>query len=105
MTQSDLNTILPLIILASWACVLLLVDLFIPKQRKGITAMLAAFGLALTLGFTLNQMGNSATAFNGMVILDGFAVLVQSLLLVSGLLGVAMAYSYLKRMGIERGEY
>jgi NADH-quinone oxidoreductase subunit N len=67
--------------------------------------MLAAFGLALTLGFTLNQMGNSATAFNGMVILDGFAVLVQSLLLVSGLLGVALAYSYLKRMGIERGEY
>jgi len=105
MTQSDLYTILPPIILASWACVLLLVDLFIPRQCKGITAMLAAVGLALTLGFSLNQMGNSATAFNGMVVLDGFTVLVQSLLLVSGMLGVALAYNYLKRMGIERGEY
>ena len=34
MTQSDLNTILPLLVLIGWACVLLLVDLFIPKDRK-----------------------------------------------------------------------
>jgi NADH-quinone oxidoreductase subunit N len=40
-----------------------------------------------------------------MVSLDGFSVFVNSLLLVSGLLGVALAYGYVKRMGIERGEY
>jgi NADH-quinone oxidoreductase subunit N len=105
MTQIDFSIILPLTILIAWACVLLLADLFIPKERKGITAFLAALGLALTLGFTVTQIGREATGFNGMVTLDGFATFTSALILVSGLLGIALAYGYLKRMGIERGEY
>ena len=105
MTQPDFYTILPLTLLATWACVLLLVDLFIPKNRKGITALLSALGLALTLGFTLSQIGREEAGLNGMVVLDGFSTFVNSLLLVCGLLGVALAYGYVKRMGLERGEY
>jgi NADH-quinone oxidoreductase subunit N len=40
-----------------------------------------------------------------MVTLDRFASFLQVLFLGSGLFGVALAYGYLKRMGIERGEY
>jgi NADH-quinone oxidoreductase subunit N len=105
VSQVDFYTLLPVILLVVWACALLLVDLFIPKERKWLTAMLAAFGLALALGFTLSQVGRENTGFNGMVVLDGFAVFVNALLLVAGLLGVALAYGYIKRMGIERGEY
>jgi len=105
MTQVDFYVLLPLIILVSWASALLLADLFIPKGRKWLTAMLAAFGLALTLGFTLSQLGRENTGFNDMVVLDGFSVFVNALLLLTGLLGVALAYGYIKRMGIERGEY
>jgi len=105
MTQVDFYVLLPLILLVAWACVLLLVDLFIPKQRKWLTALLAALGLALTLGFTLSQLGLENTGFKGMVVVDGFSVFVNALLLLSGLLGVALAYGYVKRMGIERGEY
>ena len=105
MTQLDFYTLLPLTVLTVWACVLLLVDLFIPKDRKGITAFLAALGLAVTLGFTLTQIGSEATGYSGMVVLDGFSIFVNALLLVSGLLGIALAYGYVKRMGLERGEY
>jgi NADH-quinone oxidoreductase subunit N len=56
MTQTDFTTILPVILLTVWACVLLLVDMFIPKNRKGLTALLAAVGLALTMGFSLIQV-------------------------------------------------
>src|SRR5688500_749965 len=105
MTQSDFYTVVPLTLLTAWACVLLLLDLFIPKDRKGITALLSALGLALTLGFTLSQIGHEVTGFSGMVVLDGFSTFVNALLLVSGLLGVALAYGYVKRMGLERGEY
>jgi NADH-quinone oxidoreductase subunit N len=105
INYNDFSAILPLIILIVWACVLLLVDLFIPKDRKGVTAFLAALGLALTLSFTVTQIGREATGFNGMVTLDGFATFTSALILVSGLLGIALAYGYLKRMGIERGEY
>lgn len=105
MTQVDFYVLLPTIILIAWACVLLIADLFIPKKRKWLTAMLAAFGLALTLGFTLSQLGRENTGFNDMVVLDGFSVFVNALLLLTGLLGVSLAYGYVKRMGIERGEY
>ena len=101
----DFEAIWPLIFLTVWACVLLLVDLFIPKERKGITALLSVLGLTLTLLFTLTQIGQGITAFQGMVVLDGFAVFVNALLLVTGLLGIALAYGYVKRMGLERGEY
>lgn len=105
LTPADYSTILPLIFLTAWACVLLLVDLFIPKESKGMTALLSAAGLGLTLIFTLSQIGDGFTAFNGMVVIDGFSVFVNALLLVSGLLGIALAYGYNRRMGLERGEY
>lgn len=105
MTQVDFNVLLPLITLVVWACALLIADLFIPTGRKWLTALLAALGLALTLGFTLSQLGLENTGFKDMVVVDGFSVFVNALLLLSGLLGVALAYGYLKRMGIERGEY
>jgi len=105
MTQADFTTVFPLTILVLWACVLLLVDLFIPKDRKGITALLSALGLALTLGLTLTQIGQETTGFNNMVMLDGFSVFVNALLLISGLLGIGLSFGYIKRMNLERGEY
>jgi NADH-quinone oxidoreductase subunit N len=105
LTDISFSTIWPLTFLTVWACILLLIDLFLPKERKGITALLAALGLAFTLGFTLAQIGIQQTGFMGMVVADGFSTFVNALLLVSGLLGIALAYGYVKRMGLERGEY
>jgi NADH-quinone oxidoreductase subunit N len=105
MPQLNFPVILPLLILTTWATVLLLVDLFIPAEHKGLTALLAALGLAVSLGFTLSQIGLTETGFNNMVVLDGFSTFVNALLLVSGLMGIALAYGYIRRMGLERGEY
>jgi NADH-quinone oxidoreductase subunit N len=105
MTSTDLFTIFPLVVLVAWGLVLLLVDLWIPENRKSWTAILAAVGLAAALGLSLAQSGQTRMAFNGMVVLDGFAVYLNVIFLASGLAGVALAYEYLKRMGIERGEY
>jgi NADH-quinone oxidoreductase subunit N len=115
MSTSDLLTFLPLIFLEAWACALLLVDLFIPRDRKGITAALAAFGLLGALGLTLVQaiqvsahqpQSDAYTlAFNGMIVVDGFSIFLNLLFLISGLVGVALAYDYLSRMGLYHGEY
>jgi NADH-quinone oxidoreductase subunit N len=104
-TNIDYQTILPLIILMAWACVLLLVDLFIPKDRKSITTLLSVLGLLVTLSFVLRQIGQSSLGFNGMVVVDGFSVFANILLLVSGLFGIALAHGYAKRIGLQRGEY
>ena len=105
LTALDYKVLTPYILLTVWACVLLIVDLFIPKGRKGITALLAALGLAITLGLTLTQIGTEANGFMNMVVLDGFSTFINALLLISGLLGIGLAYGYVKRMNIERGEY
>ena len=102
----NLKVILPQVVTVIWACALLLVDLAIPKDRKAWTAALAALGLLVALGMTIAQMGqDTAGAFGGMVIRDGFALFLNVLFLASGLVGIAVAYDYLKRMGIQRGEY
>jgi NADH-quinone oxidoreductase subunit N len=109
MTVTDLlnnmNVILPLVVLIAWSCMLLIIDLTIPKDHKGWTAVMAALGLLLSLGISIARFGTAATAFNGMVISDGFASFLNILFLFSGLAAIAVAYDYLKRMDIERGEY
>ncbi|GAB4540263.1 MAG: NADH-quinone oxidoreductase subunit N [Anaerolineales bacterium] len=103
--QLDFYTILPLAILIGWACVLLLVDAFLPPARKGIIAALAAIGLAVTLGFSVSQFGQALLGFSGMVALDGFSTFASVTLLIGGLFGVALAYGYNERMKTQRGEY
>ncbi len=108
MNFNDLLIILPTAILVAWAIILLLIDLSIPRSRKGITAFLAAFGLAIVLGVSLalgGVVGDIQPGFHDMAVLDGFATFANLLILGSGLLGVALAHDYLRRTGIERGEY
>ena len=102
---SSFNDILHLTFLFGWACVLLLVDLFIPKDRKNITAALAVLGLLITLGILIARWGTTVSTFNGMIMVDGFSSYLSILLAVTGLLSIGVAYDYLKRTGLERGEY
>jgi len=104
MPNLNLYVILPTVLLIAWACALLLLDELVIK-RKGITALLAAAGLASALGLALMQLGSDMTGFSGMVALDGFSHFFSILIPLTGLFGVAVAYDYIRRMGIERGEY
>jgi NADH-quinone oxidoreductase subunit N len=109
MTLNDLlhnlELILPLAVLIAWSCVLLIVDLFIPKERKSLTALLAALGLIVCLALTILRVGQPTTAVGGLVIIEGFSSFLIILFLSSGLAGIVLAYDYLKRMDIEKGEY
>ena len=105
MTTVDLFAILPLIILVGWASVLLLLDIFILKKTAGLTALLAAVGVAIALVVSVMGFGGNSTAFNGMIQSDGFSSYLAVLFCGSGLLGIALSHNYLKRMGIQRGEF
>jgi NADH-quinone oxidoreductase subunit N len=105
MDVSDFASILPILIVAGWACLLLLIDLFVPRERKAITALLAAAGMIAALIVTVLQIGEEQEAFGGMIVVDGFAHVLMLLFLGVGLTAILLAYDYLKRVGIERGEY
>jgi len=105
MTTIDFYAILPLITLVAWASALLLLDLFFTRKVEGLTPILAALGLLITLVISALNLGAGSTAFNGMIEADGFSRYLQILFAGSGIVGIALAYGYLKRMGIDRGEY
>ena len=109
MTLGDLSAnlikILPLSIVVLWACALLLVDLIIPKDRKLWTAVLAAVGMIVAMGFSIAQSGVDTEAFGGMIKVDGFSQFLSILVLGSGLVAIMLSYDYLTRLGIQRGEY
>ncbi len=101
----SLGAILPVVTLAVWAFVLLLLDVFFFKDKIGWTAGLAALGILITLGLVLAKLGEVKSAFDGMVMVDQFSHFISILLLSSGLVTVALSHDYLKRTGIRRGEY
>ncbi len=102
---TDLLVLLPLTFLLGWASLLLLADMFLPQENRSAMPLLSALGLAVTLGLALMQAGQSALAFGGMVSLDGFGVFFNVLFAASGLVGVALAYDYLRQMNLARNTY
>jgi NADH-quinone oxidoreductase subunit N len=102
---SNLSVTMPLNVVVLAACALLLVDLFIPADLKWLSALFAAGGLVVAMGFALAQAGADLQAFNGMVSVDGFAVFLTLFFLGSGLVGIALAFDYLQRTGQDNGEY
>jgi len=105
MTTTDLISILPLIILVGWSCLLLLLDAFVLGEKQAWTAVLAALGLAVTMGFSIAQFGQEYRTFNDMIVVDGFARFMNVIFTGSGILGIALAVRYLRRMGLNRGEF
>ena len=102
---TDLLPLLPFLIVIGWACILVLLDLFIPKDRKWLTALLAAIGLIGALIPNSLNFSKSADTLSGMIIQDSFSSFLQLIFLLVGLMGIVLAYDYVKRREIERGEY
>ena len=109
----DLNiaATLPVTLLALGACVFIVVDLFIPRNRKYITAFLTMAGLGVSLVLALLSLGgvvhfgDGQQAFAGAFVADRFTDTVNAIALITALLGVMVAYDYLQRIGKQRGEY
>jgi NADH-quinone oxidoreductase subunit N len=105
MDLQSLQSMLPVLLVVGWACLLLLIDLFLPKERQWVTPLLAALGLIGALIALISRFNLEMSAFAGMIIVDGYAALFQLLFLVLGVVAIAQAYDYLRRRGIARGEY
>ena len=102
-TMNDFLAILPLIFIIAWACMLLLVHVFSKQTR--VTFTLSLIGTLIGLLLTLLVGSHPKPVFNNMVVVDGFSVFLNSLFLISGFAGMALAYDYNRRMELHRGEY
>src|SRR5256885_15190612 len=94
---NDLNiwAALPALSLALGACLLFLVDVFVPHERKHITATLACIGLVVSLLLSIPGLAAvRTTAFGGMMIADAFTALVNVINLIATLVRILAAHTY-----------
>lgn len=105
MTITDLYSILPVVVLVAWALLLLLADLWLSKHKPVFTPILAVVGLVLSIAASITLSDQHLSGFGNSVIVDGFASFLQPLFAITGILAIGLAYDYLKRLKIDRGEY
>jgi NADH-quinone oxidoreductase subunit N len=114
-----LGPILPEIVLAAAAIVILLVDAFRPRRDQRFAAALALLGLAgaaiASVRIWLNvddlvaagrpERAATAPVLGGMVVGDKYSVFFRLVVLASAAVAVLLAYHYLRRTREDRGEF
>jgi NADH-quinone oxidoreductase subunit N len=103
----DLILIQPLIVLWITSFVLLLGDVAVWKKYKDLNPILAIVGTLIALGVAFNQTISLTAdkAFARSLNMDSLAQVSMIALLVTGLLAILLAWTYLKNRGLDRGEY
>lgn len=106
MTSTDLITILPPLVVAAWATVLLLFDMIVSEHRQHVIGWLALIGLAGGALAMLAWPGaGGLVGFGGMVVADGFTVYANLIFLVGGALAVLIGLGFLGRVGLQHSEF
>jgi NADH-quinone oxidoreductase subunit N len=102
---SDLIAILPQLIVAVLAMVVLLADAVAPKMSKRALAHISVVGLLVALVVQITQKAAPVALLQNMIIADQFANFFNIVFLVGTLISVLMSVDYLEREGISHGEY
>ena len=106
LTQAvDWHAIAPELVLAAAACIVLVADLFIPKEGKWIAMPLAAAGIVATLAAVVSLIGEERTTLAGSFEIDNFALLMKGLFCVIGLIVLAISFDHFRDGTYYQGEY
>jgi NADH-quinone oxidoreductase subunit N len=102
---NDLFAIVPELIVAGTACLVLALDPLTPIAKKDWLAWLSLGALIICIGVTASQMGGVVTAFSDLVIIDPYACFWKLLLYGGSGLTILLSMSYLKEERIHLAEY
>jgi len=101
----SLSSIGPWLTLTIAAIIILLVDAFSPKGRKGIFPILALVALAVAAWQTYCLWGKVGVDFSRMVYLDNFAFYFYLIIILGTALTILLSPNYLEEFGKNLGEY
>ena len=108
LASANWASTLPGLLLVAWTLILVLVDLFIPPERKWWTPFLACVGLGISFAvnlFVYSPAESEQAAFYGMFVADAFTGFLNAVILVATFISILMSWDYLNRADIHRGEY
>lgn len=101
----DLLVILQILIVTAWGIALLLIDLFIPLDRKRVTGYLAIAGLVVAGLAGIPIWNTTGVTFSNMITSDWFSLALNTIFVIVGVLSIILALDYLPRHAIENGEF
>lgn len=105
----DLRPLLPMLVLAATAVVVILLDLLPPRERKDHLGFVSALGvvlaLVMTYWMTFSIGGGELRGFRGMVVLDPFALFFNVVIGYATGLVILLSMDYIRREGQEAGEF
>ncbi|MGH7753072.1 MAG: NADH-quinone oxidoreductase subunit N [Gemmatimonadales bacterium] len=104
MRAVDLGVILPELIVAVTALVVLMVDLLPQDRGRPALAPLTIAGLAAA-ALAVLALGEQGAGFGGTYVRDASTVALQTIALLGAALSALLSQSYLRRSRLERGEY
>ncbi len=96
--------IMPETILSVVGMALLLINVFVPSEKKGYLAWLSLAGVIVTFFSVVSGWGNPQEGFSGSVLQDNFALFFKGIFLVAAALSVLITDQYLDREGCNHGE-
>lgn len=101
----NLSSIGPWLTLTIAAIIILLVDAFSPRGRKGIFPILALLALTVAAWQTYCLWGERGVDFSRMVYLDNFAFYFYLIIILGTALTILLSPQYLEEFGKNLGEY
>jgi NADH-quinone oxidoreductase subunit N len=101
----DLRLILPEIIICLFAIIILVVDPFLDKGKKIVSAHLSWLAIALAFLANLSLWDIQQTTFSEMFLVDNYAGFFKFIFLAGSFLIILLSINYLKREEIFHGEY
>jgi NADH-quinone oxidoreductase subunit N len=105
----DLRPLLPVLVLAATAGLVLLLDLVPPRERKDHLGFVSALGvvgmLIVTYWMTFSVGGGELRGFRGMVVLDPYALFFNIIIGYATGIVLLLSMDYIRREGQEAGEF
>jgi NADH-quinone oxidoreductase subunit N len=101
----DAYRIAPEIVLFIFGLLVMLVDPFVPRAHRGITATLALVGAAVGAAAIALPCANLGIAFNGLLRIDAFSVFLHAVVGGVALLVILGSAEYLERENLPAGEF
>ena len=101
----DITAIYPEVVVALVGLLVLVIDLFIKPQRKGLLSVVALAGLLIALFLAVLYWDRNETAFSGMVAVDPYAQFFKLIFILSAAFTILMSPRYLRINEISQGEF
>lgn len=103
--EINLVPLLPALIPAVTAMLIMLADALLPGKSKSWLAAVALLGLAISAYFTFNLYGTDQSAFNNSIVANNFSIGICLVVIAGAFITVLLSIDFLNARNLDFGEY